>query len=42
MITMDDPKHFRLRSIVSKGLTPKEVARVSGWRATGRAWSSTG
>jgi methyl-branched lipid omega-hydroxylase len=28
MINMDDPKHFRLRSIVSKGFTPKEVARV--------------
>ncbi|NND74040.1 MAG: cytochrome P450 [Ilumatobacter sp.] len=28
MINMDDPKHYRLRSIVSKGFTPKEVARV--------------
>jgi cytochrome P450 len=28
MIAMDDPKHFRLRSIVSKGFTPKEVTRV--------------
>jgi cytochrome P450 len=28
MISMDDPKHFRLRSIVSKGFTPKEIARV--------------
>jgi cytochrome P450 len=28
MIAMDDPKHFRLRSIVSKGFTPKEVAKV--------------
>jgi cytochrome P450 len=28
MINMDDPKHFRLRSIVSKGFTPKEVSRV--------------
>ena len=28
MIAMDDPKHFRLRSIVSKGFTPKEIARV--------------
>ena len=28
MINMDDPKHFRLRSIVSKGFTPKEVTRV--------------
>ncbi|HRE03176.1 MAG TPA: cytochrome P450, partial [Ilumatobacteraceae bacterium] len=29
MINMDDPKHFRLRSIVSKGFTPKEIARVN-------------
>lgn len=28
MIAMDDPRHFRLRSIVSKGFTPKEVDRV--------------
>ena len=28
MIAMDDPKHFRLRSIVSKGFTPKHVAAV--------------
>ena len=28
MIMMDDPRHFRLRSIVSKGFTPKEIARV--------------
>jgi methyl-branched lipid omega-hydroxylase len=28
MINMDDPKHYRLRSIVAKGFTPKEVARV--------------
>jgi len=28
MINMDDPKHFRLRNIVSRGFTPKEVARV--------------
>jgi cytochrome P450 len=28
MIMMDDPKHFRLRSIVSKGFTPKEIAKV--------------
>ncbi|HAP74541.1 MAG TPA: cytochrome P450 [Acidimicrobiaceae bacterium] len=28
MISMDDPKHFRLRSIVSKGFTPKEISRV--------------
>lgn len=30
MINMDDPKHFRLRSIVSKGFAPKEVTRVEG------------
>jgi cytochrome P450 len=30
MINMDDPKHFRLRSIVSKGFTPKEIKRVEG------------
>ena len=28
MIAMDDPRHFRLRSIVSKGFTPREIARV--------------
>lgn len=28
MINMDDPKHFRLRSIVSSGFTPREVVRV--------------
>src|SRR5262245_20176132 len=28
MINMDDPKHFRLRSIVSKGFTPKHVSAV--------------
>ena len=31
MIAMDDPKHFRLRSIVSKGFTPKEVSRIEGY-----------
>ena len=31
MISMDDPKHFRLRSIVSKGFTPKEISRVEGY-----------
>jgi methyl-branched lipid omega-hydroxylase len=38
MINMDDPKHFRLRSLVSKGFTPKEVAKVEGYvraKATG-------
>jgi len=28
MIAMDDPKHFRLRSIVSKGFTPREISRI--------------
>ena len=28
MIAMDDPKHFRLRNIVSRGFTPKEVSRI--------------
>jgi cytochrome P450 len=28
MINMDDPRHFRLRSIVSKGFTPKEINGV--------------
>ena len=28
MINMDDPKHFRLRSIVAKGFGPREVGRV--------------
>jgi cytochrome P450 len=31
MINMDDPKHFRLRTIVSSGFTPKEVAKVEGY-----------
>jgi cytochrome P450 len=31
MIAMDDPRHFRLRSIVSKGFTPKEVAKIEGY-----------
>ena len=31
MINMDDPKHFRLRSIVSKGFTPKQIARVEDY-----------
>ena len=31
MINMDDPKHFRLRSIVSKGFTPKEISRVNDY-----------
>jgi cytochrome P450 len=28
MISMDDPKHFRLRSIVAKGFTPKHIRAV--------------
>ena len=28
MINMDDPKHFRLRSIVAKGFTPKEIGAL--------------
>ena len=31
MINMDDPKHYRLRSIVSKGFTPREITRVEGY-----------
>jgi len=31
MIAMDDPRHFRLRSIVSKGFTPKEITRIEGY-----------
>ena len=31
MIAMDDPRHFRLRSIVSKGFTPKEIGRVEDY-----------
>ena len=34
MINMDDPKHHRLRSLVSKGFTPKEVAHVEGYVTT--------
>lgn len=34
MINMDDPRHFRLRSIVSKGFTPKEITRVEGFVKT--------
>jgi len=28
IIAMDDPKHYRLRSIVSKGFTPKHISAV--------------
>lgn len=31
MIAMDDPKHFRLRSIVAKGFTPKHINQVEGY-----------
>jgi cytochrome P450 len=31
MINMHDPKHFRLRNIVSKGFTPKEIGRVEDY-----------
>jgi methyl-branched lipid omega-hydroxylase len=34
MIAMDDPRHFRLRSIVSKGFTPREVARIEEYVTT--------
>ncbi len=34
MLAMDDPRHFRLRSIVSKGFTPKEINRVEGYVRT--------
>ncbi|MEY2755700.1 MAG: cytochrome P450 [Ilumatobacteraceae bacterium] len=34
MIAMDDPKHFRLRSIVSKGFTPKEINKVEEYVKT--------
>jgi cytochrome P450 len=34
MINMDDPKHYRLRSLVAKGFTPKEVARVESYVTT--------
>jgi cytochrome P450 len=31
MIAMDDPRHFRLRSLVSAGFTPKMINRVEGY-----------
>ena len=34
MINMDDPKHYRLRSLVAKGFTPKEVGRVEEYVKT--------
>ncbi|MEP7045798.1 MAG: cytochrome P450 [Ilumatobacteraceae bacterium] len=38
MIAMDDPRHFRLRNIVAKGFTPKQISQVEGYvrtKATG-------
>ena len=32
MIAMDDPRHYRLRSIVAKGFTPKETAKIEELR----------
>jgi cytochrome P450 len=32
MIAMDDPRHARLRSIVSRGFTPKALARLAARR----------
>ena len=34
MIMMDDPRHFRMRSIVSRGFTPKEIAKVEEYVKT--------
>ena len=34
MIMMDDPRHFRLRSIVSRGFTPKQITRVETYVKT--------
>ena len=34
MIAMDDPRHFRLRSIVAKGFTPRQIAQVEGYVRT--------
>ena len=34
MIAMDDPRHFRLRNIVAKGFTPKQIAQVEGYVRT--------
>jgi cytochrome P450 len=34
MIAMDDPRHFRLRNIVAKGFTPKQVTQVEGYVRT--------
>ena len=42
MINMDDPKHFRLRSIVSRGFDPKEVARAVLWMSSEDSGMLTG
>jgi cytochrome P450 len=34
MIAMDDPRHYRLRSIVAKGFTPKQMSQVEGYVRT--------
>ncbi|MGZ4807485.1 MAG: cytochrome P450 [Ilumatobacteraceae bacterium] len=34
MIAMDDPRHFRLRSIVAKGFTPRQITQVEGYVRT--------
>ena len=34
MITLDDPRHTRLRSLVNRVFTPKVVARVEDWCET--------
>jgi hypothetical protein len=31
MISMDDPRHYRLRSIVAKAFTPKVVSQIEGY-----------
>jgi methyl-branched lipid omega-hydroxylase len=34
MIALDDPRHFRLRSIVAKGFAPKEIYRIEEYVKT--------
>jgi methyl-branched lipid omega-hydroxylase len=34
MIAMDDPRHFRLRNIVAKGFTPKQIGQVEEYVRT--------
>ena len=42
MINMDAPKHTKLRLIVNRGFTPRQVARIDeSVRAAGAARSST-